>query len=162
MPRSDISRTVLHQSLRPDSPLCSRVNSGKRGLKSSDRNRIREQKRAIIDSSMDIDKAFTELNPTSTHKRWDYLLGIRESGEFIIAAEVHPMNPGEVVALIEKKQAAEQYLTTQFIDGKKVRVWFWIASGKDRLSKTSVEFRKLSKARITAAGRQLVLPCNIT
>ena len=157
MPTVDTSRTILCRSMSAASPLRASIRPGKGGLKSTDRSHIKERKPGTVESSLDLDTAYTELHPTSTKKRWDYVLGIQDRNASVIAVEVHPMGPSEVSTLIEKKEAAESYLKTQFAPGKTVQAWYWVASGRNQLSKTTAEFKKLGKARITAAGPELEL-----
>ena len=60
------------------SPLRASIRPGKGGLKSTDRSHIKERKPGTVESSLDLDTAYTELHPTSTKKRWDYVLGIQD------------------------------------------------------------------------------------
>lgn len=51
-------------------------------------------------------------------------------------------------------QKAKQHLD----DGRRVGAWYWVASGKTALSKTTSEFRRLSQAGIQLVGGTLRLP----
>jgi hypothetical protein len=144
----------VRKALRPDSVFMGRVKEGKQGLKSSDRGRIQESGARVVDS-MDLDAA---TEPTHRNEnRWDYLVGTSRAARPLMAVEVHEANTGEAKVLIAKKLAAQEVLRSQLKRGETVSRWYWIASGKTRLTRGTPEARLLDRAGIVLVGSQLKL-----
>ncbi|WP_225408230.1 hypothetical protein [Stigmatella hybrida] len=144
----------VRKALKPGSGLMDRVKQGKKGLKSADRGRVHEAVTRVTDS-MDLDAA-TEQTHGNEH-RWDYLLGTDRASLALVAVEVHEANTGQAKVLVAKKRAAQEVLRSHLKGGETVKRWYWIASGKTRVTRGTPESRLLDLAGIVLVGSQLKL-----
>jgi hypothetical protein len=144
----------VRKALRPSSGLLSEVKQGKKGLKSVDRGRIHESETRVTDS-MDLDAATEQTH--GNENRWDYLLGTERASLSLIAVEVHEANTGQAKVLVAKKRAAQEVLRSHLKTGETVKRWYWVASGKTRVTRGTPESRMLDQAGIVLVGSQLKL-----
>jgi hypothetical protein len=141
----------LRAALSPDSHLAELVAAGLQALPVSDRATISSEPPRYVVDSLALD------DRSGSTGEWDYLLGIDERQRPVIGVEGHPATNGEVAAVIAKKQRSVTVLQKHMVVTD-VRPWIWISSGKDTVSRSSTEWRKLIKARIELVGRHLSLP----
>jgi hypothetical protein len=144
---------TLEAALHDHSPLQPYVQPGKRGMQRVDRRRVQEVATARVTDSLPLDERFAGSEPTSP--RWDYWLGVRDGATGVIGVEVHPATAGEVDRVIRKKDWGTRKAADELQGG--VRTWYWIASGKVGLSKTTREYRKLALHGIVFVGGRLRL-----
>ncbi len=96
----------------------------------------------LIDGSVDIDSAVKWKRPTEA--RWDYVVGYADEAYFI---EVHPADTKNVDEMIKKIKWLKEWLATKATDLKKLHksgVYYWIPSGRVKILKTSVQYRKIA------------------
>ncbi|ADO75408.1 uncharacterized protein STAUR_7653 [Stigmatella aurantiaca DW4/3-1] len=106
----------------------------------------------MIDS-MDLDAATQKTH--GNENRWDYLLGTTRSNLSLIAVEVHEANTGEAKVIVAKKRAAQEVLRSHLDQGETVKRWYWVASGKTRVTRGTPESRQLDLAGIVLVGSRL-------
>lgn len=147
---------VLTQALVRDSSLRERVVPGLQGLESRDAGKVSATPSDLVTDSLALDECLREAQPNAN--RWDYLLGTQDRNRPIIGVEMHHATASEVAVVIQKKQWAAAEAGKHFTSGRRVSAWYWVASGRTRISKNTSEWRRLVRAGITFAGAHLRLP----
>jgi hypothetical protein len=145
----------VQKALKAGTVLAARVKQGKQALKNIDRDRIEESPTARVVDSLDLDTATKDTH--SNENRWDYLLGTTRAHLTFIAVEVHEANTGQAKVLIAKKRAAQEILASNLNKGHSVKRWYWVASGKTRITRGTPESRLLDAAGIVLVGSRLKL-----
>lgn len=108
--------------------------------------------RALFSDSLELDSALRGSYPSGN--RWDNLLGHKDSLR-VVGLEPHSAENSEVDTVIRKRQAAMRQLAGHLRDGKRVKMWFWVASGKIQCMPFDTKILKLSENGITFVGRAL-------
>lgn len=96
----------------------------------------------LIDGSVDIDEAVKDIRPNES--RWDYAIGYSGEAYFI---EVHPADTKNVEEMLKKVSWLKAWLNDVAPDLKRLHkcgVYHWIPSGRNKILKTSVQYRKIS------------------
>lgn len=145
--------TLVRATLRPDSMLLARVETGLGALEHAHRGYIEAPLRASFEDSLDIDEGLR--SGRETEHRWDYLLGHGPSRR-VIALEPHSAKTGEIDTVIRKKTAARDQLATHLAPGAKILHWFWVASGDVQFADTERARRRLDQQGIQFVGRALL------
>lgn len=150
---------VLSTALAPSARLSSAVKPGKQALTATDRSRVTEASAKVTDS-LALDEEYAQERANAP--RWDYLAGVERTSppriSCVIGIEVHPATPGEVKRVISKQLSALETLGAEKTPSV-VSHWYWIASGKVGISRTTSEFRLLQKHRIELVGHLSVKGC---
>lgn len=133
--------TPLRAALVVDSRLLPLIHDGVQALKREHRRMIADGIRDDFADSLELDEAVRVGNDQDN--RWDYLLG-HEPSRDVVGLEPHSAKNDEVSTVIRKRQAALDQLRDHLKSGKRVRHWFWVASGK-------VDFNPLEKATLRLA-----------
>ena len=144
----------IERALKKTSLLLQSVGKGKQGMESADRACIIEGRKKVVDS-LNLDLATKAKH--SSEPRWDYILGITNTDAEVIAVEVHPAKGSEARAIVAKKNAAEAVLKEELQSSQRVRRWFWVASGKTKLTETMPEAKLLNLNKIRLVGSVLKL-----
>lgn len=111
-----------------------------------------------LTGSVDLDNALKRLHPEEP--RWDYALGVRVSGtrDRAIFLEVHPATSAEVKSVIRKKEWIDQWLQSK-PGGQSIlkldRTYIWVASGRNLLTKTSQDLKRLATMGILFEARRV-------
>lgn len=155
-PGAKRGQRVLTRALVRHSPLRERVVPGLQGLESRDAGKVSATPADLVTDSLALDESLRDSQPNAN--RWDYLLGTQDRDRPVIGVEVHHAVASEVAAIVEKKQWAAAEAGKHFKPGHRVSAWYWVASGRTRISKNTSEWRRLVRAGITFAGARLRLP----
>ncbi|WP_428264199.1 hypothetical protein [Haliangium sp.] len=148
-------KNVLKKALAKGSPLRDHVEAGLQALQRRDRNRVTATPSTYVADSLALDEVTADSR--GPERCWDYVLGTRDARRALLGVEVHPATPGEVAAIIEKKRWADAELSRQLVPGRRVKQWYWVASGSTRLSKNTAEYRRLGLEGIELVGEHLRL-----
>jgi hypothetical protein len=141
----------LRAALFPTSSFSDLVENGLQAVSGVDRARITADPASYVRDSLALDER------SGSTGEWDYLLGIDEHHRPVVGVEIHPATNGEVAAVIAKKQRSITVLQAHMTVAD-IRRWIWISSGRDTVSRSSTEWRRLIQARIELVGRHLTLP----
>ncbi len=107
--------------------------------------------------SVDVDRCLRENHPNEN--RWDYAVFI-EIDEILKTAfiEIHPGNESEVNEVIKKVRWMKKWLRDNQISIiNENRKFFWVSSGKIRVSKNSQKIRLLSKQGVQGPQGYLII-----
>lgn len=107
----------------------------------------------LFNGSVNIDTCTKELYPNDA--RWDYVVGYNSHAYFL---EIHPANTSNIKDMIKKAQWLDCWLNLKAPALKSLNVtnsFYWIASGKYNILKTSSQYRKLAQSKI-----QIISNCN--
>ena len=105
--------------------------------------------------SVDIDRCLEEDYPNDN--RWDYAVFI-ETDDILNTAfiEIHPANESEVDAVIKKAQWMKRWIVdNDLLIITENRKFFWVSSGKVKVSKNSQKIRLLRKQGIEGPQEHL-------
>ncbi len=94
--------------------------------------------------SVDLDACLQTKYPDDN--RWDYLLSYKKKAYFV---EVHPAHTSEVDTVLKKLNWLKKWLAAHapLVDKQKaVKPYYWIASGKANILKTSPHYRRAAQA----------------
>ena len=98
------------------------------------------------DGSVDIDKCLFEQKKYLNANRWDYAFGYKSQAYFV---EVHSANTSEVATVLRKLQWLKDWLKEKAPEINKIKAskpYYWVASGKYNILKTSPQFRTINQA----------------
>ena len=148
---------VLATALQPSAKLKVLVQAGKQALKNTERPSVVEDRGARVIDSAELDGPYAGEQPQAN--RWDYLLGAKKgTASRIVGLEIHPATPGEIKVVLRKKDWAVATLRQEGVPGV-VQQWWWIASGRVRITKTAPQYRALAQSGIRLTGTLLVANC---
>jgi len=107
--------------------------------------------------SVDIDKCLKEDYPNKN--RWDYAVFIEIDDNLKTAfIEIHPANESEVGEVIKKAKWMKQWISdNHLLIITENRKFFWVSSGKVKVSKNSQKIRLLRKQGIEGPQEHLVV-----
>ncbi|MDE6192862.1 MAG: hypothetical protein K2M83_02605 [Muribaculaceae bacterium] len=100
----------------------------------------------LIDGSVDIDNAVKALYPNDA--RWDYVIGFANEALFV---EVHPADTKNVTEMVEKVKWLKKWLSASAPMLKELHKsgdFFWIPSGRVKISKGSIQFKQIAANNI--------------
>lgn len=146
------AKGVLDNSLVKGSALRPHVKAGLAAVLAIDHPLIPPNQRQRVSDSLDLDDAMRPTLPNAN--RWDYLLGILDTGA-IVALEPHSATDHEVRVLIAKKREAIAFLAAHLNPGSSVARWIWITHGRVGFNRMDRAIRQLDQAGIHFQGRQL-------
>jgi hypothetical protein len=124
---------------------------GLQAIKGGDRSYFALSDPRKCNGSVDLDSCLLKSNRSDN--RWDYTIGLNNQAYFI---EIHPAQTGEVGVMLKKLEWLKSWLEG---DGKKLNAiranpcFFWIASGKFNITKTSRQYRLLSENQLLPKSR---------
>jgi len=145
----DKMQPIMNSSLGP----C--IKKGLQAIKKPDKVSLQETRTKAM--SVDIDNCLQKNYPNES--RWDYAVFI-EIDDILKTAfiEIHPAYESEVVEVIKKAQWMKQWIIDNPIRIiSENRKFFWVSSGKVKVSKNSQKIRLLRKQGIEGPQEHLVV-----
>jgi hypothetical protein len=146
------TKGVLDNSLIQGSALRPHIKAGLGAVLGVDRPLIPPVQSQRVSDSIDLDGAMRPTLPNAN--RWDYLLGILDTGA-IVALEPHSATDHEVKVLIAKKREAIIFLALHLNPGSSVARWIWITHGRVGFNRMDRAIRQLDQAGIDFQGKRL-------
>jgi hypothetical protein len=129
------------------------VQLGLQALERADRGRIDEPFRPSFSDSLALDATLRSKAPAEP--RWDYVLGVHRR-PVLVGIEVHGATAKEVNLVLKKLRWAKVTIEKELSGGSRQSVrWFWVASGKDGLSRNTTEWRRLVDSGMIFVGERL-------
>ncbi|WP_156187999.1 hypothetical protein [Chromobacterium sp. LK11] len=144
--------TPVKSMLKEESPLRVLVKAGMQAIEAGHRAYFDKAIRESFVDSLELDEAVR--NGHEQENRWDYLLGHEPTGD-VVAVEPHSAKNDEISTVIRKKSAAKLQLEAHLVNGKKVKKWLWVASGKVHFADTDKARRLLDQAGIKFVGTKV-------
>ena len=96
------------------------------------------------EGSVDLDACLQTRYPDDN--RWDYVLSYKKKAYFV---EVHPAQTSEVETVLKKLSWLKNWIATHaplVHKQKAANPYYWIASGKVNILKTSQQYRRVAQA----------------
>jgi hypothetical protein len=145
----DQMQPIMNSSLGP------RIKNGLQAVGKPDRVSLKNTRTKA--KSVDIDRCLQEDYPNEN--RWDYAVFI-EIDDILKTAfiEIHPANESEVDEVIKKAQWMKRWIIdNHLLIITENRKFFWVSSGKVKVSKNSQKIRLLRKQGIEGPQEHLVV-----
>ncbi len=117
----------------------------------SDSEKVQPTSPRRCNGSVDLDVCVRGNYPVDN--RWDYILSYENKVYFI---EVHPAQTGEVGCILSKLQWLKKWLSNKaplITERKAANPFYWVASGKVNILKTSNQYKKVAQAGILPVSR---------
>lgn len=154
MSKNRKASTPVRKGLKTDSVLQNSVENGLGAIESKDKNCFDRSIRTSFLDSLNLDKAMVDQYNQSN--RWDYLLGLAQSGK-IIGVEPHSGRDDEVAVVIRKKEQALLQIRDHLKNGVKIDKWIWVSSGRSKFPRFDKVTLQLSQKGIKYVGRAIRL-----
>jgi hypothetical protein len=126
----------------------------KKGLQALGANSkfIRMMQPGLCNGSVDIDGHLVDIYPQEN--RWDYVVGYKETAEFI---EIHPASTSNIEEMIKKYRWLVKWISGATPLNTIPRQYHWVASGKIAILPGSSQKRRLIQEGIPNPVKLLVL-----
>lgn len=137
--------TVFQQAVESTPDINNGFRNGLQAL-GSNAQRITAQDTRKLEGSVDIDACTQSLYPNEA--RWDYAVGYDKKA---YSFEIHPADTSNVKEMIKKAEWLNKWLIQKApaLNSLVVnKVFYWIASGRQKILPNSPQSRQLSRSKI--------------
>ena len=138
----------IRKALAPASTLQDHVCAGTKAIESKDVYCIESRSRRRVVESLYLDEALRRAYPNAN--RWDYIISTKNG---LFGIETHSAKESEISGLIRKKNWAVSQMVAHLQPGKRVSVWYWVASGFVAFTDTGKTRRRLNQLGIVFGSK---------